>query len=115
MALDWSSVDPRMSDGTHYIGEIYVDSKDLKNVFGMPGEGDKYKVDAEWTVEFSDGVIASIYNYKDGVNYLGRREGLTKTKIKTWHVGGHDKRSLDNVLEAMKYWLDKKIDYDYVD
>jgi hypothetical protein len=100
--LRWSLVDSRLSDGTSYVGVIDVDYKKLKNTFGTPSKGDNYKVDAEWVLQFSDGVVATIYNYKDGINYLGR-EGLRKTQIKNWHVGGHDQRAYDNVLKALNY------------
>ena len=48
------------------------------------------KVDAEWGILF-DGVIFTIYNYKDGINYLGEVEGIPTQFITDWHLGGNDK------------------------
>lgn len=80
-------------------GYVYADYAVLKKVFGKPGEGDGYKTDAEWELKFSDGVYATIYNYKDGKNYNGAR-GTPKTQITEWHVGGMSARAVANV-EAM--------------
>lgn len=80
-------------------GYVYADYAVLKKVFGKPGDGDGYKTDAEWELKFSDGVYATIYNYKDGKNYNGAR-GTPKTQITEWHVGGSSARAVANV-EAM--------------
>jgi hypothetical protein len=65
--------------------------KDLKRIFGQPTEGDGFKVDAQWLVMTPAGP-ASIYNYKDGKNYLGR-EGTATTKLTDWHIGGMNKNT----------------------
>jgi hypothetical protein len=86
--------------GTSLQGYVNVTYATLKKVFGKEhGDGDGYKVDAEWMLQFSDGVVATIYNYKDGKNYCGR-SGLAKSKITDWHVGGNSARAVANV-EAM--------------
>jgi hypothetical protein len=75
--------------GTSYVGEICCSFKSLKEVFGQPTESDGYKSDAEWIIEFPDKKVATIYNYKNGKNYLGR-EGKATSKITDWHIGGKD-------------------------
>jgi len=65
---------------------------EVKRVFGEPTISQKEfskgsKTDAEWNVVLDDGTHFSIYNYKDGNNYLGA-EGLPLSKITDWHVGG---------------------------
>lgn len=77
-------------------GHIECDYKVLKGLLGMPTTGGGYKVDAEWVIKFEDGTLARIYNYKDGKNYLGN-EGLPKTKITDWHIGGFDEKSVEMV------------------
>lgn len=72
--------------GTHLVGEFVVTYKELKRLFGEPTDGDSYKMDALWVIMTPAGA-ASIYNYKDGRNYLGK-EGKPKTKITNWHIGG---------------------------
>ena len=92
---NWKAV-----NGTCLQGYIDADYKTLCKVFGKEdSDGDGYKTDAEWCLQFSDGVVATIYNYKDGKNYNGA-VGLAKSKITDWHVGGHSARAVANV-EAM--------------
>jgi hypothetical protein len=77
--------------GTSLQGEIDISYRDLVAVFGKPHtKGDGSKVDAEWILQFNTpgvDIIATIYNYKDGKNYLGR-DGLPVSKIREWHIGG---------------------------
>jgi hypothetical protein len=79
---------------------ITANYSDLKKIFGKPTEGDGYKVDAEWEIEFEDGTVATIYNWKDGKNYCGK-SGLAKTKITDWHVGGRTMKSVERVKEVL--------------
>ena len=48
------------------------------------------KCDATWELEFGYGEVATIYNWKNGVNYLGEDGQLTEN-ITDWHIGGHSK------------------------
>jgi hypothetical protein len=64
--------------GTSLMG--YCDANttyaELVACFGEPETDiDGEKVDAEWCIKFEDGTIATIYNYKNGRNYLGK-EGM---------------------------------------
>jgi hypothetical protein len=56
--------------GTSYKGEIKTTYKKLVNVFGEPGKnsGDG-KTDVNWKIEFDNGDVANIYNYKNGLKY----------------------------------------------
>jgi hypothetical protein len=73
--------------GTSLVGSIDIGYNQLKKVFGKPLTYDKGdKVDAEWLIQFNDGSVATIYNYKNGKNYDNK--GLPKTKITNWHIGG---------------------------
>jgi hypothetical protein len=77
--------------GTALVAEITATYSELVLKFGVPIEGgDRYKTDAEWDIEFEDGSVATIYNWKDGENYLGEG-GLPVEDIKEWHIGGHSK------------------------
>jgi hypothetical protein len=76
----------------------------LVEVFGPPNITiDKYnKSDAEWLLR--DTVTheyATIYNYKDGKNYMGK-DGLPVEQITDWHVGGVTHLALQLVLEAIQ-------------
>jgi hypothetical protein len=93
-------------NGTSLKGYIECDYYLLVTLFGQPFNGDTTKSDAEWLVKFDDGVIASIYNYKDGYNYCGHA-GTPTEKIKTWHVGGFNDTAVYHVQHAIdEYVLD---------
>jgi hypothetical protein len=81
--------------GTSLQGYIDISYSSLVNKFGAPTfpDGDGYKVDAEWVLTHL-GTVITIYNYKDGKNYLGGR-GKKKEKIRNWHIGGRGERAVD--------------------
>jgi hypothetical protein len=87
-------------DGTHLLDEIRCSYQMIKKAFGLPNKGDEYKIDAEWNIEFADGLVATIYNYKDGKSYLGKH-GTPKTRIKNWHIGGKDQRVVGRVWSIL--------------
>ncbi len=72
----------------------------LVDILGMPGKGDGFKIDAEWDIEFADGTIATIYNYKDGPNYLGER-GTPVIEITNWHIGGFELKAVGYMAELI--------------
>lgn len=82
-------------------GYITANYKDIKKVFGKPHNSDGYKADAEWDILFEDGTYVTVYNYKDGKNYLGS-QGTPKTKITDWHIGGNSgQKGVDLVEKAL--------------
>ena len=83
-------------NGTHLQGYVDVSYERLVSLFGEPHCGDGYKVDAEWEIRFDDGLVATIYNYKNGKNYCGSM-GLELDEISDWHIGGHDKAVVERV------------------
>jgi hypothetical protein len=76
-------------EGTCGQGEVISSLQELTDLFGPPHAGDGYKVDAEWDILFEDGVIATVYNWKNGPNYLGEGEADLKY-VDCWNVGGND-------------------------
>ena len=99
------------SNNTSYQGRIVAHYQELVDIFGESAEGDQYKVDAQWIVLIHAGsvalqedahfpLIATIYNYKDGVNYCGA-EGKPVEYITDWHVGGRRKKSLTYVQQIL--------------
>lgn len=90
--------------GTSLQGECpdHTTYKLLTTYFGKHADGDKYKVDAEWIIEFDDGTVATIYNYKSGKNYNGR-SGTPKTKLTgtDWHIGGFNKKAQEKVIALL--------------
>ena len=77
---------PSLAIGTHGQGAIECPYSQLLAAFGEPSEGDGYKTQAEWTVVTPDGV-ATIYDWKQGDNYLGEGEGTPVEEITQWSIG----------------------------
>tara|TARA_R100001163_G_scaffold64723_1_gene59661 strand:- start:367 stop:678 length:312 start_codon:yes stop_codon:yes gene_type:complete len=89
-----------LSGGTCLQGYITIDFDKLVAVFGEPCEGDQYKVDWEWEIEFDDGTVATVYNWKNGPSYCGE-QGLNQYQIKEWHVGGRSRTAVNLVENAL--------------
>lgn len=72
---------------------------DLVRTFGEPdSEGDGYKTDVEWSITFPSGVIATIYNWKNGRAYCGEA-GQPVESITDWRISGS---SYDAVFEVTR-------------
>ena len=90
------------------VGAINVDYATLVEVFGKP--------DASWAVDTmdTDGSkrYISIYNWKDGPNYLGKEEGTPVSEITKWMVGGKDEGDVKKILDIigisllLSKWMD---------
>lgn len=107
--LDWRTLTDhaeisKMFMGTNGKGQIDIDFWSLLATFGDPMEGEDYKVDAQWFIEFEDGTVASIYNFKNGRNYLGD-EGKDVEDIGTWNFGGRGESSHIRklIVDAIKF------------
>ena len=91
-----------ISNGTSLIGSVDVSYRKLVNVFGKETfgmSGDK-KSQCEWNLQFNDGTIVTIYDWKVNKKYCGK-EGLSKSKVKDWHVGGFSQHALDLVKKEL--------------
>lgn len=86
--------------GSSLQGLVHAKYSDMCRVFGEPMDGDGHKVDAEWVVLFDDGVMATIYNWKDGKNYCGEY-GMDVKDITEWHVGGHSVMAVAKVAKLV--------------
>lgn len=78
--------------GTCYQGMIACTYRTLVAWFGEPVKDgfDDYKSDAEWHIEFDDGAVLAVYNWKNGKNYCGN-EGTPTEEINVWNIGSRDK------------------------
>lgn len=82
-------------------GSVRTTYHKLVSVFGKPKKGDGYKTEAEWDLMFSDGTVASIYDWKEGKHYLGK-QGKPVSKITDWHIGGKSKHAIALVKAALR-------------
>ena len=89
--------------GTFLQGYIKASYEQLVKTFGEPHDpnGDNYKTDVEWAFEFADGTVATLYNWKNGKNYLGA-EGLELNDIYECHVGGFSEKAVAKLLEKLR-------------
>jgi hypothetical protein len=96
------------TNGTSLAGEIYASFEQLLAKFGTPlGQSPDNKVDVEWHVEIPGHESPfTIYNWKDGVAYLGK-DGKNPADIDVWHIGAsEDGKFL--AAEVIQIILDEK-------
>jgi len=75
------------ANGTCLQGYMKTDYNTLVNLFGFPNSGsDDGKTTAEWLLEYSDGTIVTIYDWKTG---------STPKSEYDWHVGGKSEKALE--------------------
>ena len=80
--------------GTSLQGYMTATYNELVEVFGQPDWGpdfDDEKVTCEQCLEFEDGTVATIYDYKRGRTPYGQYE---------WHIGGFNKDAVDRVFSS---------------
>jgi hypothetical protein len=101
--------------GTYLLGYINCTYDDIVETLGYPLEDgfDDYKSDAEWHIEFDDGLVATIYNYKNGKNYLGEH-GYNVCDIPQWNIGGNSLRVVQMVLDLINTKTRTDYPQDYV-
>lgn len=96
-----------MPDGTTFQTKLTASYHQLVDVFGYPEDFSKwngltdYKVEHEWTFEFVDRTVATIYNWKNGVRYAGLK-GIPLEEMTEWHIGGHDLNAVRWIVESMR-------------
>ena len=87
------------TNGTCLQGFVVTTYDNLKSLLGRSlGKSGDGKVTAEWILEFEDGTIATIYNWKTGKT--------PKTPYR-WHIGGKSKRAVECVEEALQLPTEK--------
>ena len=78
---------------TSYQGELVTDYRTLVQVFGPPDFGPDERGDkttCEWCLEWDDGMITTIYDYKTKA---------TPRFPYAWHIGGHDDRAVARIRD----------------
>ena len=85
-------------------GEIHIGFYDLVDMFGEPEDvSSTGKSDVQWAIEI-DGVVATIYNWKDGPAYTGD-DSIEVERIHEWNIGGHSQSAVMIVLNAVKKYV----------
>ena len=82
---DWTD-----ANGTSLQGYVQAYYHQLVAVFGEPeGGGDKTTV--EWCLQFADGTVATIYDWKESETPMG---------LYRWHIGGRNDRAVGLVQQT---------------
>jgi len=87
------------ANGTCLQGEVRATKYQLRHLFGKPLVEDMFpecKVMTEWIIEFEDGIVATIYDWK-----LDQRLG--EYEEYSWHIGGRDGRVVARVQEILRH------------
>ena len=86
--------------GTWRQGFLTATYQDLVAVFGEPEQQYDEKVQVEWCLTFTDGTVATIYDYRD----CSYPESITN-----WHIGGRCEDAVARVMEAMAEALEEAV------
>jgi len=99
---------------TYLRGYVDCSYSTLVRLFGFPLEGDGYKTDAEWQIEFNEREVpfdprpvATIYNWKNGYAYCGEKEGENVYDIKRWNIGGFCEAVVGRIQSLVDYEISK--------
>jgi hypothetical protein len=83
---------PKVSiDGTCLQGYIETTYDELVKVFGKPTKLRGDKITVEWTLQFLDGTVASIYDWKLSETPMG---------VYNWHIGGKSQHAVNLVHQV---------------
>ena len=84
-----------IADGTCLQGSVYATYEQLKLTLGEPMGGSfDGKVQAEWQIQFDDGEVATVYDWKQ---YGQDVKGITD-----WHIGGHKPSVVSRVEQIVE-------------
>lgn len=79
-------------------GYIQARRSDLVKVFGSPQDEDGSKVTTYWAIQFDNGTVATIYDWK-------REAAPGENETYSWHIGGRGAGSVGAVHEAFREGL----------
>jgi hypothetical protein len=92
MTIQFENARFTFASGSCLQGYIKTTYDELVNVFGEPTTLEGDKVNVEWTIKFSDGTIATIYDWKLSTVPMGDYD---------WHIGGYTQRAVELVTNCM--------------
>jgi hypothetical protein len=95
--MNWEPAELEDINGTSLQGYVVATYEELTDAFGA-SVGASDKVEFEWQVKFSDGTVATVYDWK-------RYETEPPVGLFTWNVGGRSSESVTLVEEALKEML----------
>ena len=88
MTIQFENARFTSASGSCLRGYVKTTYDELVNVFGEPTKLKGDKVNVEWTIKFSDGTVATIYDWKQSETPMG---------VYDWHIGGFNYLAVDYV------------------
>ena len=98
-STDWSK-----ARETCLRGHVDTSYERLRSLFGEPDGWDQYKTSTHWIILFEDGMVATIYDYKDTTLYSPDElspKALRALKSYDWHIGGTADSVVDRIQELV--------------
>jgi hypothetical protein len=92
MTIQFKNAPTDSINGTCLQGYIETTYDELVSVFGEPTTFQGDKITAQWIIKFSDGTVATIYDWK---------LSETPMSVYDWHIGGHTQRAVELVTNCM--------------
>jgi hypothetical protein len=83
-------------NGTGFRDYLTSNYSELVTIFGPPTYGpnaDLDKTTCEWHLEFEDGTIVTIYDWKNN---------RTSFADHRWHIGGYDQLAVEHVMTCVR-------------
>lgn len=86
-------------NGTSLRGYVIATYDQLVEALGTPRRGPNYqsadgKVTCEWALEYEDGTIVTVYDWK---------EDSTPMHNYAWHIGGyHDGKAIERIIDTLE-------------
>jgi hypothetical protein len=96
--MHFSKADSSAANGTHLQGRITTTFVALENVFGRPHDTDGDKTTVEWAFKFTDGTVATVYDYK---YYFGSVSAIRAAGEVDFSVGGHGPQAFRRICDAL--------------
>ena len=78
--------------GTCLQGYVHTTYAHLVSILGEPTCRDGDKTTCEWDIEFEDGTIATVYDWKTDTTPMISYE---------WHIGGQSSKAVTNVAAVL--------------
>lgn len=87
------------TEGTFRQDRMVTGFAELVTLFGapIPSEYLDDNVDAAWDIEFSDGTIATVYNWQNGP----KNENVALNSIVNWNIGGYERIAALNIKSLL--------------
>ena len=101
-------VNKESGNGTHLQGTISTTLSHLRSILGEPEYECEFgypmdKTTTEWTLEFPDDTIATIYDWK-------LQFQPSPDELYDWHIGGKSKVAVSRVTELIKGEKDYEVE-----